>query len=296
MLNKIIQEAITFQRLDNDFLTVVEKWYSPVAQEVAVLKKMQLTPVVLGVQGCQGSGKSTLASFLRILLEHRYHLKAVVLSIDDFYHTRAARQEMAQIVHPLLATRGVPGTHDIALAESVINSLCEQEGNAQTEIPRFDKSTDDRKPKDEWDVEVGAVDIIIFEGWCVGAGAQTEEALLRPINALEAEQDQTLVWRRYVNAQLTVEYAALFRRIDYLLVINAPSFSCVYEWRSLQEAKLKIRNPNAKGVMSEKGLEKFISHYQRLTCHCLETLSEQASWVVTLNKDRDICHIKSKVK
>jgi D-glycerate 3-kinase len=42
-------------------------------------------------------------------------------------------------VHPLLATRGVPGTHDIDLAINTINAVC---SGLPTPITRFDKSTD----------------------------------------------------------------------------------------------------------------------------------------------------------
>lgn len=50
-------------------------------------------------------------------------LAAVALSLEDFYLTRQQRAEFARRVHPLVQTRGVPGTHDIALVLKVIEAL-----------------------------------------------------------------------------------------------------------------------------------------------------------------------------
>jgi pantothenate kinase-related protein Tda10 len=70
-------------------------------------------PLVVGLTGPQGSGKSTLAARLPDLLAAA-GLNAGVLALDDLYLTKAERQRLAADVHPLFATRGVPGTHDVA--------------------------------------------------------------------------------------------------------------------------------------------------------------------------------------
>ena len=77
-------------------------------------------------------------------------------------------------------------------------------------VPAFDKATDDRRPESEWPTYGGALDIIIFEGWCVGALPQTEEALREPINALEQGEDREAIWRTAANSALRDEYQRLF--------------------------------------------------------------------------------------
>ena len=69
-------------------------------------------PYVLGLSGLQGSGKSTLARVIKTQAEQR-GWPTEVLSLDDFYYSRSEREALAHQVHPLLRTRGVPGTHEI---------------------------------------------------------------------------------------------------------------------------------------------------------------------------------------
>ncbi len=137
--------------------------------------------VVIGLCGAQGSGKSTLLRRWVEILQ-REDLPAVALSIDDFYLPRAERSALARTVHPLLITRGVPGTHDVELAQATIDSLAEDE---PTLLPAFDKATDDRRPRSQWRSCQGPMRVVILEGWCVGALPQTAAQLAQPVNALE---------------------------------------------------------------------------------------------------------------
>lgn len=299
MAFKEIQQAIKNQGLPADFINTVNRWYQPIAADTAALKSKQSGTLVLGIQGCQGSGKSTLASFLHIILTHKYQLNTVVLSIDDFYLTRKERTTRAKEVHPLLATRGVPGTHDVDLALSIIDQLKLQSSQQSTTIPRFDKSLDDRSPKNTWDKVSGNIDIIIFEGWCVGVKAEPIENLKAPINALEKTEDQRLIWRTFVNNQLKNQYSNLFSQLSYLLVIGAPSFECVYEWRVLQEKKLKKFMPKAHTknfIMSNKEIRRFISHFERLTKHCLNTLPEKATWTLEIDSNHKFTQLKNNLR
>ena len=75
----------------------------------------------MGLSGCQGSGKSTLVKAIAHVLEDVHHVNAVVLSLDDFYLTKAERELLARTVHPLFATRGVPGTHDLDLLRQTLS-------------------------------------------------------------------------------------------------------------------------------------------------------------------------------
>ncbi|WP_236074849.1 phosphoribulokinase [Teredinibacter purpureus] len=296
-----IDDAIQAHGLPPEFKQTVEHWYQPLAGKIAAKANAQHSPLILGIQGTQGSGKSTLADFLRLILEHSCQMRCAVLSIDDFYLTRAQRQSLAKTVHPLLATRGVPGTHDLALAKNTLQQLQTLTTGESCSLVRFDKATDDRASKEYWTHLNGPIDIIILEGWCVGLSAEAEPELVNPINTLEANEDPTGVWRHYVNSQLADQYATLFKLIDYLAVLKAPSFDCVFQWRLLQEQKLKqkwlLSTPEKRkhsNIQSPKDIERFISHYQRLTEHALNTLPKQADWTLSLDAQHSIIALTEK--
>ena len=248
-------------------------------------------PLIIGINGSQGSGKSTLADYLCTMLSERYALRCVSLSLDDFYLTKLERKQLATKVHPLLETRGVPGTHDIPLALETIASLVD--GSGETLIPRFDKSRDDRIPLEQCDSISGPVDIIVFEGWCVGAEAQTAKQLVKPLNSLETERDTDGVWRNTVNQALAGEYQTLFAKLDQLIMLQAPSFDTVFNWRLEQEEKLVARLDNSAsgehdGIMSASQIGEFITHYQRITEQSLIEMPLRADHLFRLNSERQI--------
>jgi len=239
---------------------------------------------VIGLCGSQGSGKSTLAEAMRRAL-HAGDVRAAVLSIDDLYLTRVERLVLAGEIHPLLATRGVPGTHDVALGESVFAAL---DAGAPVRLPRFDKATDDRAPLSEWPLIEAPLDVLIFEGWCVGARPQTDAALVEPINRLEAKEDRDSIWRRYVNAALAGAYQRLFARLDQLILLAAPSFAVVRQWRGEQEAVLRREHRTGTGVMDDAALDRFVQHYERLTRHVLREMPARADLTLRLGADRHV--------
>jgi D-glycerate 3-kinase len=106
-------------QLPDSYLDSANKWFTPL---VAEFKNPQQPAIIIGINGTQGSGKSTLADYLCTMLGEQ-GLNCVSLSLDDFYLTRAERETLAAEVHPLLKTRGVPGTHDVSLALQTIDSL-----------------------------------------------------------------------------------------------------------------------------------------------------------------------------
>jgi len=292
-----ITQLITQHALPKQFELWVGQYFRPLAQEIAQRQKSISQAYVLGIQGTQGSGKSTAAEFLKCLLEKEHNLTCVVLSIDDFYFTRKERQHLASSIHPLLETRGVPGTHDMPLAMATMGALKNQKNHENRSIPRFNKANDDRHSPELWNNIAGKIDVIIFEGWCVGLPPQNETALLTPCNDLEKNEDSKGFWRSYVNSQLAEGYQALFSLIDDLLVLQAPSFDVVYKWRLLQEKKL-INSLQAKGGLHEgnrtldnKKIKRFISHYQRLTQHALTSLPSRASWVLYQNAQHQFIKI-----
>ena len=235
-------------------------------------------PLVLGLCGAQGSGKSTIAAQLAARFD-----SSAVLSLDDLYLTRAERAALARDVHPLFATRGVPGTHDVALGIATIEALGRRETIA---LPRFDKAVDDRAPVDRWPEAPRDCALLIFEGWCVGAVAQDEAALAAPINALEAGEDAEGIWRRYVNAALATEYPALFAKIDLLALLMPPDWPTVLQWRIEQEEALRRARGAAAGVMNAAQLARFVSHYEQLTRHIWAEMPARADLCLPLTAER----------
>ena len=239
-------------------------------------------PVVIGLCGAQGSGKTTLAGAVLASCEDQ-SLRCASLSIDDLYLTRAERISLARDVHPLLATRGVPATHDVSLGLSVLESL--RRGEA-TPLPRFDKARDDRLPPAEWPCSRAACEVLIFEGWCVGAHPQPVQDLIEPINALERDEDPTGTWRRYSNAALAGSYEALFARIDRLILLAAPGFEVVHGWRLEQERELAGHAGRGATLMDDAEIARFISHYERLTRYILREMPGRADLVIRLDEGR----------
>ncbi|HET9049519.1 MAG TPA: kinase [Chiayiivirga sp.] len=245
------------------------------------------TPLVLGLSGLQGSGKSTLAAQL---IAAAAPLPAVSLSLDDVYLTRAERRQLAQTVHPILITRGVPGTHDVGLLHRALDALPHASPNQSVWLPRFDKGADDRMAPAQWLAVTRPPALIILEGWCLAIPAQTDAALIEPINALERDEDTDGRWRHYVNAQLRGAYAELWRRIERLVVLQAPGFEVVSRWRDQQEHALRERQ--APQAMDAATLTRFIAHYERLSRHALAVLPERADTLVRLGAQREVLELR----
>lgn len=247
-------------------------------------------PVVIGLCGAQGSGKTTLAGDVLATCAAQ-GLRCAQLSIDDLYLTRRERAELARRVNPLLATRGVPGTHDVALGRAVLASL--DRGEA-CRLPRFDKARDDRASAEDWETAPARCEVLVFEGWCVGARAQDPASLADPVNALEREEDADATWRGYANTALAGVYAELFDRLDRLVLLAAPDFSVVAQWRQQQEQDLAARSPAASQVMDAASIERFVRHYERLTRHILIEMPGRADLVVRLDRRRHPIAITSR--
>jgi D-glycerate 3-kinase len=235
--------------------------------------------LVVGLTGPQGSGKSTLAAQLPARLS-ALGLRAAVVALDDLYLTRAERQRLAREVHPLLATRGVPGTHDVALGVAVLASLGEAR---ETLVPSFDKAADDRRPRDQWTQVAGPADVIIFEGWCVGARPQPPEALAASVNELEQTRDPDGVWRRYANGALAGPYRALFDPIGFQALLLAPGFDVVLGWREEQEHALIARGGAGQ---TDAELAVFVQYYERITRHIAVEMPARADVVAQLDQAR----------
>lgn len=241
-------------------------------------------PWLAGLSGLQGSGKSTLAAQLVAAARMR-GIDALALSLDDVYFGRRERHRLALDVHALFATRGVPGTHDLGLLERTLDALAQASPQRPVGLPRFDKGRDTRLPPSRWRRFTRAPTLLILEGWCLGVPAQAAADLDRPHNDLERNEDKDGRWRRHVNAVLARDYARLWRRLDRLVVLQAPGFDVVRRWRGEQERRLRHRN-NAPQSMDASTLARFIAHYERLSRHALRSLPTRADLVVSLDHDR----------
>ena len=281
-----IHGFLTTHQLPSSYAETAQKWFTPLCEQLLKHQEGATKPFIVGINGSQGSGKSTLTSFIEYYLSSVHGKQVVSLSIDDFYFDQSQRNALAIKVHPLLATRGVPGTHNIPLALDTLRNL---DSGSRTLLPRFDKATDNPFPTEQWPVIASSPDFIILEGWCVGATPQSQSELKPPINHLEEVEDPLGIWRSFVNTELAGDYQTLFAKIDYRIMLKAPSFDCVYQWRLEQEHKLaKKAAKNSTGVMSDEEMANFVQHYQRITEHALRQLPKKSDTVFYLDETRTI--------
>jgi D-glycerate 3-kinase len=247
-------------------------------------------PWLIGLSGLQGSGKSTLAAQL-VSRARSCGCDALALSIDDFYLGRAARLRLARDVHPLLATRGVPGTHDIGLLMHTLDALHAATAKTPARVPRFDKGRDTRLPPSRWRRIARRPDLLVLEGWCVGVPPQSAAALRRPVNRLEREEDRDARWRGWVNTQLAQHYVPLWRRLERLVMLQAPDYAIVTRWRDEQERALRARH--APRAMSPSALRHFLMYYERLSRQALRTLPTIADLRIALDSNRRVRRLEA---
>jgi len=284
------REFLLRHQLSNAFLQTAQAWFTPLAQALAELQQRANRSILVALNGCQGSGKTTIADFLCASLAAEHSLHTVCLSLDDFYLTRAERETLAQTVHPLLKTRGVPGTHDMALLRQTLDHLLNARPGATVAIPRFDKAVDDRRPLCDWSSVTTPVQLVLLEGWCLGALPQAPDVLSRPLNELERAEDPHGQWRQYSNTALSLDFPSLHALVDQWIMLRAPTFDCVFAWRREQERKLAatLAPERAALLMDDVALHRFIQHYERITRQCLEVLPDKVHHFFVLNEARAI--------
>ena len=273
-----------------DKLGQLNKFYLPISKMIQELHQKKKKTKIIGLTGGQGTGKSTISNILKIVLKEAYGLETVIFSIDDFYKTAKERKKMSKKVSSLFLTRGVPGTHDTRMLYNCIKNL-KNKNFRKILIPKFDKSTDDRSSKDKWQKIRKKPDIVIFEGWCVGAIPQKKKDLINPINKLEKHLDDKKIWRQQVNLELKKNYKKIFKLIDKLIFLKVPSFRYVFKWRLLQEKKLRITSKGKK-TMTDKEIKNFVMYYERLTKHMLKILPNSADTIIRIDKKHRLKSIK----
>ena len=262
---------------------------SPIATVIAEYVERWLTPgapLIVGICGTQASGKSTACDQVAAYLTGLGY-RVGVLGLDDLYLGRVARAELAAKLHPLFATRGPPGTHEVALGIGVFDAVRAGRGTA---IPRFDKRADEPLPQADWPILPGSCDVLLFEGWCVGAQPQRAAELAVPVNDLERDEDAAGIWRRTFNAHLAGPTGALFSRIDRLIYLRPPSWETVYHWRCQQEHGY-IASDREEGVpaaMTDAQVMRFIAHYERMTRPTMAEMPARADLTLQLDAERRV--------
>ena len=254
-------------------------------------------PYFVGLAGGQGTGKTTISSLIKIILSKYFKLKVFRISIDDFYKTRKERTNLSQRIHPMLLTRGVPGTHDINMMLSFFRKV-KSKNFKRLKLPKFNKAIDDRYDKKKWYNLKVKPDVIIFEGWCIGAKAEKTNTLKKTVNSMEKLRDQRQVWRNYVNEQLKSKYKNLYSQLNCLVYLKAKNFSLLQKWRLKQERKLLIKskkNLNLK-IMDKNDVLNFMQTYQRITQNMFKSMPKYSSIILNLNKNHQIQSTIYKIK
>ena len=250
-------------------------------------KAVKKRPYFVGLAGGQGTGKTTISSLIRIILTKYFKLNVFRISIDDFYKTRKERISLSKKVHPMLLTRGVPGTHDINMILSFFKKVKSKKFK-RLKLPTFNKAADDRFSKKKWYDLKKRPDVIIFEGWCVGAKSENNITLKKTINSMEKAKDQKHIWRKHVNDQLKSKYKTLYSQLNCLIYLRAKNFSLLQKWRLKQERKLWIKSKVKSKIMSRGDVINFMQTYQRITQNMFKYMPKYASIIFNLNSNHQI--------
>ena len=276
-INTFIQEHL--KQLTNKTFSkkYISQYIAPIINNINTSKDKKFI-----IAGSQGAGKSTLAILFKLALEKIYKKKVMLLSIDDYYLSKKKRIKLSKKIHPLLITRGVPGTHDIvALKNDIINF---QQKKFPITTPTFNKLKDDVSIKKKI---IKNAEILLLEGWCCGSPSVNKEYLFQNINHLETILDKNKKWRQYYNSQLKKDYKKVFSLFDQQIYIQPPSFSYILKWRYNQEKNNALKSRN-KDFMNKKDLQKFIQHYEKLTKWMMKTMPAKADILIKIDSNQKI--------
>ena len=233
------------------------------------------------ISGSQGVGKSTLSKLIKIVIERTSLQQVMLLSIDDYYLSKKSRYQLSNQVHPLLLTRGVPGTHDIKKLEHI-----QQFNKKQFPIltPKFNKLKDDISKKT---TTFNKADILILEGWCCGAKPIAKNYLHKNLNKIEKIFDKNFKWRNFYNLKLKMEYQKIFNSFDKTIYLQPPSFEFVLKWRYAQE-KNNAKKIKTKNFMNKNATKTFILHYEKLTKWMMKNMPVNADMLIKVDKSQKI--------
>jgi len=290
---KFLSKEKIFDQSAASKIAHLRRIYIPLSFWIDKKYKKKGKTLFLGISGGQGSGKTTVTGILKIILKKYFKRKIHTSSIDDFYKTLEERDKISNTIHPLFKTRGVPGTHDTNLINKFFDFIKKKKFK-KFKLPKFDKSIDDRLNEKYWFNVKERPEIVIFEGWCVGAKPQLNSLLKKPINILEKYEDEDLIWRKHANEKIKREYKKIFAMIDNFIFMKISNFNMVFKWRLLQERKLKKGSHTTKKIMLYDKIKCFVMFYQRVTLQMFKDMPKIASVVLTLNNKHQINKIRFK--
>jgi D-glycerate 3-kinase len=265
------------------YLGLYWRLWLPLALTLKQARDQLQGPLIQGVLGGQGTGKTTLTLILRHLLGVMGY-NAVGLSIDDIYKTYADRQALRQ-ADPRLRWRGPPGTHDIDLGLATLAQVRTAPRGEALPLPRFDKSLHEGegdRTSPEW---VQDVDMLLFEGWFLGA---------RPVDPAQFDQAPAPIlteadrqFARDINAQLAA-YLPLWDSLDRLMVLCPADYRLSKQWRKDAEHQMKAQG---KTGMSDATIDAFVDYFWRalhpeLFIDPLKRDVEHVNLVVDIDRDR----------
>ncbi len=265
------------------YLELYWRLWLPLALTLKQARDQLSAPLIQGVLGGQGTGKTTLTLILRHLLGVMGY-KAVGLSIDDIYKTYADRQLLIQ-ADPRLRWRGPPGTHDIDLGLATLAQVRSAPREEAIALPRFDKSLhggEGDRADPEW---VQNVDILLFEGWFLGARPTDPTRFDQAPEPIATEADRQFA--RDMNAQLAT-YLPLWDCLDRLMVLCPADYRLSKQWRKDAEHQMKAQG---KTGMSDATIDAFVDYFWRalhpeLFIDPLKSDGEHVNLVVEIDRDR----------
>ena len=239
------------------------------------------------ISGSQGCGKTTLLKLINRNFKNFYKIDPLCISLDDYYLTKIQRIKISKTIHPLLITRGVPGTHSIKKLFETINHF--ENKKYPIKLIKFDKLSDNRSKNSN--IISKQKDILILEGWCCGCTPINNNFLKKNLNKIE-KNDYNFVWRNYYNNKLNNEYKLLFKKFKYLIYYQIPKFDYVLNWRLKQEVKFKSKKNKINNIMSEEDINNFILFYEKITKWMMKKTPSKASLIIKINKKQKIVEIK----
>ncbi|KAJ3211302.1 hypothetical protein HDU82_006189 [Entophlyctis luteolus] len=234
----------------------------------------------------QGAGKTTLVTNLVHILHRDHALVAVATSLDDLYLPQHALAELQQRNphNPLLEFRGNPGTHDLGLGVNLLQEMIASSADPSCRltfrIPKYDKSLHngrgDRLPPERWSEVTAPIDIILFEGWCLGFRPllDPDEIRAKTVNSKFANDIAKFSIADMLDVQKRlVEFEALYNFFEIFVHIRAEDLGHVYEWRQEQEDTMRenLRDPNA--GLSASQVKDFVSRFMPQYLICLPSLT-----------------------
>ncbi len=256
----------------------VKKFYLPIIKHINNNNKLLIA-------GSQGIGKSTLLNIIKMIFKHELKKEILSINLDNFYYDKGYRIKLAKRIHPLLKTRGVPGTHNIKQIDKTVNSFVKSK--YPIKIPIFDKLTDKKLKKNI--IIKKKCKILILEGWCVGCPPINLKYLHKNINLLEKNFDKRKEWRNYYNTYLKTEYMKLFKKFDSIIYLKNKSFSQVLNWRNNQEINLRANKTLNKDLgMSKSDIKIFIQHYEKITRWMMKKMPKKSNLIIDINKKLEI--------